>query len=133
MATDKKSIKEMFPNLYKELEEGEIKIPINSVRKDPLEVEGAEFETESIPENDVKAELSCAPDKLRHFNPSVVDFIRRCDTETQVEEIISYLCKKGEITKEHAEELRCKLKHDGVRGFGPKKEEYFYFKEGGLF
>jgi hypothetical protein len=133
MATDKKSLKEMFPNLYKELEEGEVKIPINAVRKDPFEVEGTEFETESIPENDGQAEPSCTPDKLRHFNPSAVDFIRRCDTETQAEEIISYMQKKGEITKEYAEELRCKLKSKGVRGFGPKKEEYFYFKEGGLY
>ena len=132
MATDKKSVKEMFPNLYKELEEGEVKIPIDAVRKDPFEVEGAEFETESIPENNAQAETSCAHDKLRHFNPSVVDFIRRCDTEAQAEEIISYMQKKEEITKEYAAELRCELKSKGVRGFGPKKEEYFYFKEGGL-
>jgi hypothetical protein len=39
------------------------------------------------------------PDKLRHFYPSAVDFIRRCDTEAQAEEIIAYLQKKGEITK----------------------------------
>jgi len=72
------------------------------------------------------------PDKLRHFNPQAVDFIRRCDTEVQAEEIISYLEKRGEITKEYAKELRCQLKRDGVRSFGSKKEEYHYFKEGGL-
>jgi hypothetical protein len=73
------------------------------------------------------------PDKLRHFNPSAVDFIRRCDTEAQAEEIIAYLQKKGEITKENADELRRQLKRDGVRSFGPKKEEYYYFKEGGIY
>ena len=72
-------------------------------------------------------------DKLRHFNPSAIDFIRRCDTELQAEEIIVYLLKKGEITKENAEQMRCQLKRDGVRSFGPKKEEYHYFKEGGIY
>ena len=62
------------------------------------------------------------PDKLRHFNPCAVDFIRRCDTEVQAEEIIAYLQKKGEITQEYAEELRCKLKREGVRSFGSKKK-----------
>ena len=61
-----------------------------------------------------------------------MDFIRRCDTDAQAEKIITYLEKKGEITKDHAGELRSKLKRDGVRCFGPKKEEYYYFKEGGI-
>jgi len=134
MAIDKKSIKKIFPHLYEELEAGEVKIPINSVRKNPLEAEevaaGEECEVCTQEESE-----SCheTPDKLRHFNPSAVDFIRRCDTEAQAEEIISYLEKKGEITKENAKELRCQLKMDGVRSFGPKKEEYHYFKEGGLY
>jgi hypothetical protein len=134
MAIDKKSIKKIFPHLYEELESGEVKVPINAVRKNPLE--GEEEATESGEcEQCIEEELVCSeiPDKLRHFNPSAVDFIRRCDTETQAEEIIAYLEKKGEITGENAKDLRCQLKRDGVRSFGPKKEEYYYFKEGGLY
>ena len=41
MAIDKKSIKKMFPHLYEELETGEVKVPINAVRKSPLEAEEA--------------------------------------------------------------------------------------------
>ncbi len=133
MAIDKKSIKKIFPHLYKELETGEVKVPINAVRKNPLEAEeaaiGEEFEdfTEEV--------TSCTetPDKLRHFNPSAIDFIRRCDTQGEAEEIIAYLQKKGEITKENAEQMRCQLKRDGVRSFGPKKEENHYFREGGIY
>jgi hypothetical protein len=139
MATDKKSLKKMFPHLYEELETGEVKVPINAIRKDPLqaeaEVEGGEeyaYDECHEPEEDLTPSTQ-TPDKLRHFNPQAVDFLRRCDTETQAEEIITYLEKKGEITKEYACELRCKLKKDGVRSFGPKKEEYHYFKEGGLY
>ncbi|HUK85790.1 MAG TPA: DUF2095 family protein [Candidatus Acidoferrum sp.] len=126
MAIDKKSLKKMFPNLYNELETGEVKVPINAVRKDAEAIENAECE-------EVDFEPTVLPDKLRHFNPTAIDFIRRCDTEAQVEEIIAYLQKKGEITKENADELRRQLKRDGVRSFGPKKEEYYYFKEGGIY
>ena len=41
MAIDKKSLKKMFPHLYEELETGEAKVPINAVRKNPLEAEEA--------------------------------------------------------------------------------------------
>jgi hypothetical protein len=127
MATDKESLKKMFPNLYKELESQDCKISIDAVRKNAEEIENGEPEEEF----ESKTETT-TPDKLRHFNPTAVDFIRRCDTEEQAEEIIAYLEKKGEITKADADELRCKLKR-GVRTFGPKKEENFYFREGGIF
>jgi hypothetical protein len=137
MAIDKKSIKKIFPHLYEELENGEVKVPINAVRKNPLEAEEEAVGGEVVEECDcTEKEFTShteTPDKLRHFNPSAIDFIRRCDTEAQAEEIIAYLQKKGEITKEAADQMRCQLKRDGVRSFGSKKEEYHYFKEGGLY
>jgi hypothetical protein len=126
MAIDKKSLRKMFPHLYNELETGEVKVPINAVRKDPEAIENAECEEEEF-------EPTVPLDKLRHFNPTAVDFIRRCDTDWQAEEIIVYLEKKGEITKEYADDLRNQLKKNGVRCFGPKKEEYYYFKECGIY
>lgn len=130
MAIDKKSLKKMFPNLYRELAVGESKVSIDAIRKDALAAEEAACE-----ECDEEEFAPCNEtlDTLRHFNPSAVDFIRRCDTEAQAEEIIAYLHKKGEITDEYAAELRCQLKRDGVRSFGPKKEENYYFKEGGIY
>ena len=114
METDKKSFKRMFPNLSKELELEDSKVAINSVRTDPDAAENA------------------MADKFRHYNPTVVDFIRRCNTDAQAEAIIAYLEKRGELTKEHAEKLRQQLKKEGVRSFGTKKEENYYFKQGGL-
>lgn len=104
----------MFPNLSKELELEDSKVAIRSVRTDPDAAEKA------------------VPDKFRHYNPVVVGFIRRCDTETQAEAIIAYLEKRGELTTEYAEALRQQLKKEGVRSFGAKKEENYYFKQGGL-
>jgi hypothetical protein len=111
---DKKSFKKKFPNLSEELEGGESKVAIDSVRTDSDSTEKA---------------LS---NKLRNYDPTVVDFIRRCDKEAQAEAIIAYLEKRGELTKEYAEKLRKQLKREGVRSFGSKKEENYYFKQGGL-
>ncbi len=130
MAIDKKSLKKMFPNLYKELEEGDAKISIDALRKNSQE---AEADLAECAEQEV--ESKCAPglpDKLRHFNPCAEDFIRRCDTEEQAEEIIAYLLKRGELTEKRSRDLRRKLKQEGIRGFGPKKEENHYFREGGI-
>ena len=104
----------MFPNLSEELEGGESKVAIDSVRIDADDAEKA------------------VSDKFRNYNPTVVDFIRRCDTEMQAKAIIAYMEKRGELTKEYAEELRKRLKREGVRSFGSKKEENYYFKQGGL-
>jgi hypothetical protein len=114
METDKKSFKKMFPNLSEELEGGDSKVSIDAVRTDS------------------DAEEKPLPDKFSNYDPTAVDFIRRCDTEEQAEEIIAYLEKRGEVSKEYAEELRQQLKREGVRSFGPKKEENYYFKQGGL-
>jgi len=112
--TDKKSFKKMFPNLSEELEGDASKVSIDTVRTD--------FDEDKKP----------VPDKFSNYDPTVVDFIRRCDTEKQAEEIIAYLEKRGELTKKYAKELRQQLKKEGVRSFGSKKEENYYFKQGGL-
>ena len=114
METNRKSFKKMFPNLSEELEGGNRKVTIDSVRTDPDTAEKS------------------VSDKFRNYDPTVIDFIRRCDTEAQAEEIIAYLEKKGEVTKEYAAKLRKQLKRKGVRSYGPKKEDNYYFKQGGL-
>ena len=114
METNKKSFKKMFPNLAEELEGRNSKVPIDAVRTDSD-----------------SAEKSMS-DKFRNYDPTVVDFIRRCDTEEQAKTIIAYMEKRGELTKEYAAKLRKQLKMKGVRSFGPKKDEDYYFKQGGL-
>jgi len=129
-------MKKMFPHLFNELEIGEVKVPINGIRKNPVEAEAEvaeECDCDECTEVGEVTECTETPDKMRHFNPQAVDFLRRCDTEAQAEEIIIYLHKKGEINAEYAEQLRCQLKKEGVRAFGPKKEENHYFREGGIY
>jgi len=111
---DKEAFKKMFPNLAEELESDENKVSVNSVR------------------TDMQTGESAASERFVHYMPDVIDFIRRCDTEEQAEEIIAYMEKRGEIEKQYAERLRKQLKDKGVRSFGPKKEENYYFKHGQL-
>ena len=112
--TNKKSFKKMFPHLARELNCGENVVPIDSVRNNPEEIEKAQ------------------PDKFHNYIPTVLDFIRRCNTEAEAKEIISYLEKRCEITKEYAQQLKKQLEQKGVRSFGPKKEDGYYFKQSGL-
>jgi hypothetical protein len=111
---DKETFRKLFPNLAKEMESGENKTAVNSVR------------------TNIQAGEKAASKRFTGYDPDVIDFIRRCDTEEQAEEIIAYMEKRGEIDKEYAEKLRNQLKEKGVRSFGPKKEENYYLKWEGL-
>ena len=94
MEVDKKKFKAMFPNLADEMRKKEEGIVINSVRSDPKTGERA-----------AKSDRD-----LSNYDPDVIDFIRRCDTRQQAEEIIDYLQKRGEITPNYALKLRQQLK-----------------------
>jgi len=104
----------MFPHLAKELETKEHRMPITSIRSDMQTGEKSSsrvFDT---------------------YMPDVIDFIRRCNNEQQAEEIVNYLEKRNEISHEYASRLRKQLREKGVRSFGSKKEEGYYFRQGGL-
>ena len=112
MEFDKRTFKKTFPNLAKELGSSEQKTSINSVR------------------TDIQTGEKAVSKRFVHYMPDVIDFIRRCDTEEQAEEIVAYMEKRGEIKKQYAEKLRKQLKEKGVRSFGPKKEENYYLQHG---
>lgn len=111
MKLDKKSLKKMFPNLSGELESDESRVTLKSVRTD-VQI----------------GEKSTAKRGFTHYEPDVIDFIRRCDTKRQAEEIIAYMEKRGEIRKSYAQSLKKQLKEKGVRSFGSKKEVDYYLK-----
>ncbi len=67
--------------------------------------------------------------KWAGYDPDVVDFIRRCETVEQAEEVVDYMESRGEITAERAAEIRKQIIEEGLRSFGPKKEERFYHRD----
>ena len=111
MELDKESFKKMFPNLAKELQTNEDKVQVNSVRTSQED-----------------GEKAATPQSFDDYMPDVIDFIRRCDTKEQAEEIIGYMEKRGEIDKKYAQKLRKQLEEKGVRSFGTRKERDHYLE-----
>lgn len=111
MKLDKESSKKIFPNLTREIQSDENRVPVKSIRTDPT-----------------AGEKAANRERFVDYRPDTVDFLRRCDTKEQAEEIIAYMEKRCEINKEYAQELRVQLKQKGIRSFGPKKEENYYLR-----
>jgi hypothetical protein len=108
MEIDKKRLKNLFPHLAEEMDQGQEAISIDSYGRDAVEA------------ND---------DGTRRFTgyePTVIDFIRRCDGEEQAKEIIDFMEKRNEISREYAESLREKIRKEGLRSLGQKKKPGFY-------
>jgi len=89
------------------------------------QIEGEEVEGEETEAQEGKTEVV----ESHGYDPSVLDFLARCDTEKQAQEIIDYLEKRGEITGDQAAALRNRLKTKGVRSFGEKRKAGHYYKK----
>jgi len=105
---DKEVFEKEYPALAREL--GGEGIRIESYREDEVEVEEME--------------------DFSGYSPTVIDFLRRCETDDEALEIINWLEEREEITHGMAKELRIQLVKKGVRSFGSKKEWGWYEKHG---
>lgn len=63
---------------------------------------------------------------VQGYEPTVIDFIRRCENDKQALEIINFLEEKGEIEPSYAKRLRAQLARQGLRSFGSKKNPGCY-------
>jgi hypothetical protein len=104
-----KDFKAKYPNIAKELEVDD-GVKMDGVRSSVGEAEKA------------------ARDKYADFDPTALDFLRRCSTDDEGLEIIDYLHKKGEIEKDYASQLKMQLLSKGIRSFGPQKKRGHYLK-----
>ncbi|NVM02865.1 MAG: DUF2095 family protein [Candidatus Helarchaeota archaeon] len=105
-----KDFEDLFPNLAKEIEIGETKVSMTGIR----------WNTE-------KPKDSKDLDELK--NPDIISFIRRCNCNEEVIEIIDYMLHKGEITSEYAEKLKIQLELEGLRSFGTEKKPGYYLRK----
>ena len=104
-------LKRLFPHLAREMESGRSRADVND-----------NIETAAPKTNDEAR-------KWAGYDPDVIDFIRRCETAEQAEEILDYMESRGEITAERAVEIRKQISEEGLRSFGPKKETGFYDRD----
>lgn len=111
MEIEEQQRKKTFPNLMYEITENKQTIEVHSIRSD----------------NDVAEKSAQAKKNFSNYNPDIIDFIRRCDSKQQAEEIINFMEERSEITQSYAEKLKRQLRKRGVRSFGSKKKEGYYF------
>ncbi len=104
---EKDEFKKKYPKLAEELETGTGKADI-------------QFEVEKP-----KSQR-----KFAGYDPNIIDFIRRCSTDSQALEIIEYMKNREEITLDEAEKLCKQLEEDGLKSFGRKKNLGYYEQEG---
>lgn len=108
MEIDVEEFRRKFPALYKEIVERKMALRVSGVRN------MKEF----------------AEEEAAHKSPTVIDYLRRCDTEEQGREVINYLRNRGEISEEVAESLLKQLNEKGIRSFGSRKQPGHYLREG---
>ncbi|MGD2142016.1 MAG: DUF2095 family protein [Candidatus Bathyarchaeota archaeon] len=106
---NKEKFRKLFPHLAEEMERGVSKIEIIAAENDP---NGS----------------SRSDRRWSGYEPGVVDFIRRCNTEEQAEEIIEYLEERREISANTASKLREQLRGNGLRSFGEQKGTGYYHR-----
>jgi hypothetical protein len=116
LSTDE--FRKKYPHLSSELEEGE------GANEEGLLDEELEGEVQGE-EGATKKEAI----ESSGYEPSVMDFLARCDTDKQALEIIDYMERRGEISKDQAESLRLRLKENGVHSFGQKRGSDHYNKK----
>lgn len=108
---ERERFKKMFPRLAEEMECGSSRISMDNLG-DTLTKKNPNISR-----------------KWSGYNPDVVDFIRRCGTTEQAEEVIGYMEGRGEVTTDRATELRQQLWEKGLRSFGSRKEEDYYHRD----
>jgi hypothetical protein len=104
---EKKKFKELFPHLADEIESG----------GSTVDLEG---------ETAGKKRAFNENRKWAGYDPDIIDFIRRCETNEQAAEIIDYMENEGKTSPEMADKLRKQLEEEGVRSFGKHKEAGYY-------
>ncbi len=103
---DRKEFRRKYPNLAGEMN-GRGTIRIQAVRSDVDEAEKAAHGVEG-------------------YEPTVVDFLRRCKDDAQALEVIEFMEKRGEIKPDYAKRLRFQLVERGLRSFGKLKKPGWY-------
>jgi len=106
---------EHLPHLAAEMGQSETEVKIDGVRWEET--------------HRTRQTIKPGAPRFSGYSPDVVDFLRRCNTDDEAMEIISFLEKQGELEPVHAKELRKQLQSEGVRSFGSKKTWGYYERE----
>ncbi len=107
MEMDVEEFRRRFPALYREIKARKMTVSISGIR-----------EMSEYAEREASTNM-----------PSVVDYLRRCDTDEEGKQVIDFLLKRGELTAEEAGRLLKQLENYGIRSFGSRKQLGYYFRK----
>lgn len=82
--------------------------------------------SEELEENDGK-KVKMNP--FDRYKPDVLDFIRRCEKDSEAKEIVEWMEDNDKIEEKKAKELKNKIENEGVRSFGSRKKWGWYAKK----
>lgn len=71
-------------------------------------------------------EAEKAAHSVQGYEPTIIDFVRRCENDGQVLKIINFLEERGEIESSYARRLRIQLAERGIRSFGKQRDSGCY-------
>ena len=108
---ERERFRKLFPSLAKE-----------------MECESSKVQVDNLEDMSKQTTMNTSR-KWAGYNPNVIDFIRRCETLEQAEEVIRYMEERGEIDPCQADELRQQLREKGLSSFGFRKAEGFYHRD----
>ena len=121
-------LEEQFPMLAAEMKNSKDQM-ISLKTEDPENLTSAKVSKEKA-QTTKKISIKKEEDKhqeytLTGFIPKTEDFIQRCSTVEEAEEIISYMETQEELDQEQAEALRDRLKAEGLSSFGTKTSGHY--------
>ena len=123
---DKEELDDRFPHLIKELSEKTKSLRINAIDNENQQNNKGELQDSS----------KLYPNEL--YNPTAIDFIRRCTNKEEAIIILDYLLKRDEITQEDYNKYKSIISQEaGLRRFidesgGIKRPGYYmrkYYKK----
>ena len=119
LSYDKDDLNRKCPNMMSEIGEETKKIKIDSVY----------FDIEKENHGEQAKEVNLIPQEL--INPGPIDFIRRCSTNEEANQILDYLLKRKEISQEEYKTFKTCIEKEG--GLSKLISESGGFKEPGYY
>lgn len=122
IAYDREELKTYYPHLMNEISEKKKSVSIDSVE---MSIEQDNKKENSDQNEFVSEELT---------NPGAIDFIRRCNNDDEVIEILDYLLKRNEINSEEYNSLKNYIIDEGglkdlIEKCGGHKEPGYYLRK----
>ncbi|MFW9879673.1 MAG: DUF2095 family protein [Candidatus Thorarchaeota archaeon] len=98
---NKDELNRKFPHLIEEI----------SLKKKLVQIDSFKMEVEQDYEEKLQKSNKLYPDEL--YNPSAIDFLRRCTNNEEAINILDYLLKRNELTKQDYNKFKTIISKEG--------------------